>query len=247
MTSPFTFLVANDLHYHNEQDDPWLARLFDRMNGQAEQPEFLLLLGDLAENGSEQQLTNVKSALDWLAMPVYPVIGNHDYVEATDRTGWNATFGQTNYRFEHRGWQFLGLDSTVGTPYEDILMPESTLEWVSAELAGLSREQPLVFFTHFPIGAGIRWRPRNAEELLERFVGWNLRAGFSGHFHGAVEQEWNGALLRNGACCALRKHNHDESPAKGYLLCEASAGGELRCRFVQVSTEGLVEKSVCQV
>jgi 3',5'-cyclic AMP phosphodiesterase CpdA len=247
MSPDYHFLVANDLHYLDEQEDPWLQRLVESLNSHTEEPQFLLLLGDLAENGLEPQLRAVRSALDRLRMPVCPVIGNHDYVEGADRSGWNAVFGQSNYRFEHSGWQFLGLDTTVGTPYEEILIPRSTLDWVEAELAGLSREQPLVFFTHFPLGGGIRWRPRNAEELLERFAGWNLRAGFSGHFHGAVEQEWNGALLRNGACCALRKHNHDESPAKGYLLCEASAGGEVRCRFVQVSTEGLVEKSVCQV
>lgn len=81
MTTPsgdFCFLAVNDLHFAGEDAGDGLARIIRRMNGHPEQPEFCLVLGDLAEHGSETELRTVRTALEGLAMPWHAVLGNHD-------------------------------------------------------------------------------------------------------------------------------------------------------------------------
>lgn len=229
----FWFLVANDLHYTDAEDGPWLARLVEQMNGHPEQPEFLLLLGDLVEAGQPAQFAAVRAALDRLAMPVYPVIGNHDYGPGDDRSAWDAAFGQRSYRFTHQDWELIGLDSTVGNAYEEISIPRETFDWLDTELPHIPAERPILLFTHFPLAEGVRWRPLNAGELLDRFAGRRLIAAFSGHFHGAVQQTRAGVLLVNGRCCARARANHDGAPEKGYLLCRAQAD-EVTTEFIRV-------------
>lgn len=237
--SGFWFLVANDLHYRDAGDDAWLERLARRMNGHPEAPELLLMLGDLADDGRREQLAAVRDRLlDRLAFPTYCVIGNHDYAAGDDRSAWDEAMGPGNFRFSHRGWTFLGLDTTAGVAYEEISIPESTLGWVEEELKSIAPDRPLIVFTHFPLAAGVRWRPRNAEALLDRFARHRLRAAFSGHFHGAVQQQRGEALLVNGRCCSRSKANHDAAPEKGYLLCRA-AEGVVRTEFIPLPEEGV--------
>jgi 3',5'-cyclic AMP phosphodiesterase CpdA len=49
------------------------------MKAHAEQPEFCLVVGDLAENGKPTELGPVRDLLKTLGIPAYAVIGNHDY------------------------------------------------------------------------------------------------------------------------------------------------------------------------
>src|SRR4051812_6746448 len=76
-TRPFRFVVLNDLHYTTPEDRPWLETLVRKLNGIVDL-EFALVLGDLAENGTRDELTNAKSILEQLRVPFYTVPGNHD-------------------------------------------------------------------------------------------------------------------------------------------------------------------------
>ena len=75
----FHFLVVNDLHYIDQRDGRWLERVIRQMKAHAEQPEFCLVVGDLAENGKPTELGPVRDLLKTLGIPAYAVIGNHDY------------------------------------------------------------------------------------------------------------------------------------------------------------------------
>jgi hypothetical protein len=76
-------------------------------------------------------------------------------------------------------------------------------------------------------------RPTNADEVLDRFKEYNLRAVFGGHFHALTERQAGDVLLTTNRCCALRKGNHDSSPEKGYFLCHAK-DGKVTYTFVEV-------------
>ena len=96
-----------------------------------------------------------------------------------------------------------------------------------------SRTQPTVIFTHFPLGAGVKYRPGNADAALDHFRGHNLRGVFNGHFHGYTEREWNLAPVVTNKCCALKRGNHDGTKEKGYFVCTVKEGS-LSKEFVQV-------------
>jgi hypothetical protein len=219
----FRFIVVNDTHAMTPECGEWLAGAVRQMK--AEEPEFCLHCGDVSETGEWKYLEMVKEGFSALGRPVYPVIGNHDYFTQTDCNAYLRTFrGPLNYVFDHQGWQFIGLDSTDGQRYEKTRIPETTFQWLTENLPRLSKQQPIVLFTHFPLGADVTYRPFNADALLERFLYFNLRAVFSGHYHGFTERILGRTTLITNRCCSFKRPNHDGTKEKGYFVCNVSEG-----------------------
>ena len=230
----FSFVVLNDAHFQSAQCGPWFEKVRASLRLQQPQPEFCLMVGDLAEHGTQAELGPMKDILQSFGMEFHAVIGNHDYLSDTDRSAWDALFpGSINYSFRHRGWQFVGLDSTEGTQWEKTRIPRETLRWADEHCPRLDSSAPTVLFTHFPLGEGVKMRPSNADELLEKFKPFNLVAVFNGHFHGFTEHELGKTVLTTNRCCAISRGNHDGTKEKGYFLCAASQGRITR-EFVEV-------------
>jgi 3',5'-cyclic AMP phosphodiesterase CpdA len=197
------------------------------------------LAGDLSHHGTEAELRSVKEIFSRLAIPVFVLPGNHDYVTQTDRTAYDRVFpGRLNYYFEFKGWQFIGFDSTEGLRASDTRIHEPAVTFISETLKSLSETQPTVAFTHFPLGETVSMRPLNAEDVLEMFKQHNLQATFGGHHHGFTERTFQHATLVTNRCCSFSQANHDTTLEKGYFLCEAK-GGHVSRSFVEVSTEGI--------
>ncbi len=235
----FRFIVINDIHCRDERCHPWFQKIAASMR--AHDPAFCLINGDLAENGRPDQYAAVKQIFGGLGVPLYATIGNHDYLPdpnhgtATDHSPFDKFFpGSINYHFEHAGWQFIGLDSTQGQLDVFTEIPPATLAWMDKALPPLSRTKPTVAFTHFPLGDFIFCRPVNSPELLSRFDTFNLRATFSGHWHGYAERHFEHAIVTNSRCGSWWRGNNDGSPEKGYFLCEPTASGEVRRQFCVV-------------
>ncbi len=228
----FTFIAVNDLHYRDEGCVPWFQNVVRQMKASAPDAEFCLLGGDQADEGEPAQLANSREIFLGLGMPLHAVVGNHDYFKDSTRTAYERVFpGQINYAFEHRGWQFLALDTTQGLTAYNTAIPADTLAWLDANLPKLDRRKPTVILTHFPLGQNVFARPRNADDLLNRFLDINLQAVFSGHYHGFTERAVRQAALTTDRCCSRVRSNHDGSKEKGWFVCKAS-GGRISRKFV---------------
>jgi len=206
-----------------------------QMKAHPEKIDFALVCGDLADQGKPAQHGAMRDLLKTLGMPHYTVVGNHDYAEGDmSRQSYDAAFPkQINYTFEHQGWQFIGLDTSEGTHYQDTHVGAHTLRFLDETLPKLDKARPTVVFTHFPMGPDTKMRPLNMDAVLERLKPFNVRAGFSGHFHGFTERDVNGVPLTTDRCCAFSRENHDGTKEKGYFLCEAR-DGKITRRFVEV-------------
>lgn len=219
----FRFVVINDTHCLSEDCAAYLGQAVARLKEHA--PAFCLHAGDLTEHGERVWLEAVRDAFARLGAPTWFTPGNHDYIGPADRRHYEEVFpGQLNFTFEHGGWRIIGLDSTEGQKYEQTEIQPATLAWLDGQLPRLDRRQPILIFTHFPMAAGVRMRPRNADALLERLRQHNVRAVFNGHYHALTEREWNGADLTTNRCCALKRDNHDGSREKGWFVCTVKEG-----------------------
>jgi 3',5'-cyclic AMP phosphodiesterase CpdA len=165
---------------------------------------------------------------------MYTVPGNHDYTPKQERKAYDDLFPkQLNYAFDHGGWQYVALDTTEGTKYQDTTIAADTLKWLDDQLPKLDKKKPLVVFTHFPLGEGVKMRPKNADDLLKRLLPFNLRAIYSGHFHSFTEKKAGDAVLTTNRCCAFARGNHDGTKEKGYFLVTAK-DGKLGREFAEV-------------
>lgn len=193
------------------------------------------MVGDLAEHGTQNELGAMRDVLRSLRMDTYAVPGNHDSISNTDRSPWEQLFpGSLNYHFEHRGWQFIGLDSTQGTDSQNTRIQPATMSWLDQRLPKMRPSMPTIVFTHFPLGILVPMRPLNADDALARFREFNLVAVFDGHFHGFTERLAGRTILTTNRCCAISRANHDGTPEKGYFLCTAREG-QIQRRFIEVN------------
>lgn len=219
----FRFIVVNDTHCTSPECGPWLAKAVRQMNEL--KPELVLHAGDLTDLAKPEYFGTLKEVFGELEAPWYPVIGNHDYGSPTDRSAYEKYFpNRINYRFRHRGWQFVALDSSEGQSYEGTSISDATFAFVAQAARKLDRERPTILFTHFPLGPGVTYRPGRADELLDQFREFNVQAVFSGHWHGQTRRDIGDFFLTTGRCCALKRGNHDGSKEKGFLVCEAIDG-----------------------
>jgi len=227
----FRFIVINDTHYLSDECGAWLGGVVGQMK--KHNAEFCLHAGDLTEKGERGHLETVKEIFSKLGVPVFPVVGNHDYPDEGGRQNYTRTFRlRLNYYFRHGGWQFVGLDTTEGQRYEKTVISAGTFRWLDDYLPRLDKRTPTVLLTHFPLGANVTYRPTNADALLDRFRDFNLQAVFSGHFHGFTERHDGSTVLTTNRCCALKRSNHDGTKEKGYFVCSASEEGVSR-EFVE--------------
>jgi hypothetical protein len=230
---PVRFVVTNDLHHEDANCDGWMEALFRQIAG-TERAVACFGLGDLANRGTLASLQAMKRLSALAGMPFLPCPGNHDLDESPVSGHYESVFpGRRNYVWKHAGWQFLVLDSTEGAKFQEVEISKDTLDWLDATLPELDPAAPLVLGTHFPLAAEVRMCPVNADAVLARFIGHNLRGVFGGHFHGRTVSPRGSIQLRTCACVSRVRDNHDKSPEKGYLVVDGDAAGDLQVEFVR--------------
>ncbi|MFT3721946.1 MAG: metallophosphoesterase [Hyphomonadaceae bacterium] len=232
-SSGFTFIAVNDLHFFDAECTPFFENVVALMKASAPQAAFCLIAGDVANDGEAAQYTGLAPILQKLGCPLHVVPGNHDHFSLNDRAHYDAAFpGSLNYTFTHGGWQFIGLDTTQGVEFDRTNVSPVTLDFLDANIPKLDAHVPTFVFTHFPLAEGVEYRPLNAGAVLDRLAKLNLRATYSGHWHGLNEQHLRDADLVTSRCCSRVRGNRDGSPLKGFWVCSAHPDGKLDRRFV---------------
>ena len=115
----YTFVQINDTHVGGSWGGAGanLTSVVSDINNEVytPKPDFVVAMGDFSEDGTEAQLGQVKTALDALTIPYYPIIGAHDYkAEAGSERGhyWVNTFGSTyrDYSWTLGNFLFIAID-----------------------------------------------------------------------------------------------------------------------------------------
>lgn len=232
-TKDFTFIEVNDLHYTTEACSPHFERLVKTINDMKDPVDLVLVVGDLSENGTGEQLNPMRDILKKLKCPFYPVIGNHDHDTASTCKFYAEAFPDGfNYTFDHNGYQFIGLDTSDGQKFENVAASKATLDWLNQTLTKLDKNRPTVLFTHFPLGPLTPMRVTNADDLLAPLRDFNLQAIFNGHFHGYTARDVQNCIATTDRCCSFKRNNHDQTKEKGFFLCSAK-GGKVTREFVE--------------
>ncbi|MBX3178829.1 MAG: metallophosphoesterase [Candidatus Hydrogenedentes bacterium] len=229
------FAAIGDLHLTGARSTGLVGRAVNRINNEPG-VDFVVVLGDLTENGALSQMNLARQALDRLRMPVYALPGEHDLGSGTEDpyAFYTRTFGKSQWRQNLEGWAFIGLDTcdgASGTPET----PASRLEWLQNQLSHMDKKKPITLFTHHPLEPGIPFgRPANADDILALFAAHNLRICASGHYHGNRAEEHNGILFTSTAAGGSNAKNDDGTDEKGFRLFTLK-GAEIQHEFIAVT------------
>lgn len=184
----FSFAWVSDTHLYpktlNTRFVEKAARAFAEVQAQHDSMDFMIFGGDLAQKGDPVELQLGAELLEEVKIKKVFIPGEHDwYLDMGEE--WNRRFGESPWKFDHKGVRFIGLN-TVGqapdywsgkgmTPTERMGHMEALdgsqagpwsglgkpqLEWLSSALSDLKKDAPVIIFSHNP--------------LYEYFAPWNF-------------------------------------------------------------------------
>lgn len=204
----------------------------------AEQPDFVLVLGDLH---TDAFLPLVKE----VPYPLHVTFGNHESTPEQRKNLRDAFPGDFTvngepsdyYSFTHKGARFISLCDAglggehIGTLCSENIRPRGQCEWLEAELS--APEPRKVLFAHIPVERNGGDREMHLNRNDSRWMNALLRekgpdALFFGHLHTPTEEYSNGKsrVWQVRSCC----WNGGNAPV-GFLLARMTPGG-VSCREI---------------
>lgn len=198
--SEFTAIMMGDVQPFGDQEVDYFQRLVveDLKNKNA---DFFVPLGDLAWDHLEVHPA-VRSALQSVGLPYYPVMGNHDIDLRSPqpfyaRETYQSNFGPTYFSFDYGQVHFLVLDDIGYDGWDSELdekgntegfLDPNVLLWLRNDLAHTPAGRLLFFLSHIPIfsatAAHNTYRNiTNRERFFELVENRNLLFAVAGHTH----------------------------------------------------------------
>lgn len=110
---PFTFAQVTDIHLNSNDPKPleYLNMTIADINKNPN-VDFVLITGDLADNGDNASLEQLAEALKALNKKYYVLTGNHETTwSESGMAKFSQLFGSERMEFEHKGTLFLGFTS----------------------------------------------------------------------------------------------------------------------------------------
>jgi 3',5'-cyclic-AMP phosphodiesterase len=212
--APFSFAIIADPHLYSQKDHVFDKHLEDavaQVNAMPQQPDFVMIMGDVSHHGELDQIAKGKAILGKLKAPIRSIPGEHDWYLDMGK-GWKDAFGPDNWSFDHKGVHFVGLNSIIVpdfwtkaglTPQQrrDWFMPLNSpvpglwgvgaegRAWLAKDLAKVSASTPVVVFTHSPLWDYYpRWnfQVSDGKEIRQMLSKFKAVTGFHGHVHHTV-------------------------------------------------------------
>lgn len=180
--------------------------------------QFVLITGDIANFGSDDEITSAKNIFDHLKMPWFIVPGNHDATWSESGTNsFTRIFGYERFEFEAGGIKFLGTPCGPNIRMAPALVPRESMLWLEDQIEKMPESQPLFFVNHYPMDTSLL-KFDNVLELLKRK---NIQMVFSGHWHVDKAMEYEGipgVIIRSTLATAKGDKGYVIAELKGSLI-----------------------------
>lgn len=203
-------LQISDMHIFDDPNDELLGvntqRSFEAIvdlidiEERDEKVDFILLTGDLSQDGSVDSYKRIASYLKPFEVPIYYIPGNHDHSEVINQV-YPRDHILDNRRIIFPQWQFILLDSQKPGAVEGYLA-KSELDFMQRCLIDCPDHRAVIVMHHQPVAVGSQWLDslgvKNADEFWQVAAQFpNIHSVVFGHVH----QEFQ-SILNNVHCIA---------------------------------------------
>jgi outer membrane protein assembly factor BamB len=185
----FRFALITDLHItKTEPAVEDLQRAVNQINATGNL-DFVLVTGDITEEGDRESLKKAKSILDRLKPKYYIIPGNHETTwSESGMTAFGDIFGNERFRFEHKGFLFLGFNTGPFIRMADGHVAPQDIGWLKEELKLYGKEKPVVIVTHYPLNEDVD----NWYDVTDAIRPYNIRMVVGGHYHANHQYSYDG-------------------------------------------------------
>lgn len=247
----FTFVQISDTHIDVNATDPGVEgryrEVIKRVN--ALNPAFVIHTGDALANFSPESLALFKKISEGFKPKLYVVPGNHDVGNKHGQTGalteesynaWIKGYGNGRASFEHDGWVFIGLTSSLFS--SGLSAEKEQWDWLKAQLKAAGKK-PVIVFMHYPL---FEESPTEANtyfdidvpiraDLLKLFKKYHVKAVLYGHLHRVNQSYFDGIdFIGTGSTAFSVIDDHAQT---GYRIFHIAPGG-FTTYFVDLRTGG---------
>ncbi|MDR1666414.1 MAG: PQQ-binding-like beta-propeller repeat protein [Bacteroidales bacterium] len=227
---PFRFAFLTDLHIGGsataEED---LRQSVERIN-RTDSLSFVIVAGDITENGDRESLKTAKRLLDQLRIPWYITSGNHDTKwSESGATDFPLIYGSDYFRFESHGFLFVGFNTGPVIRIADGHVAPQDIRALSRDLKKWGKKKPVVVITHYPLQKGDVDNWYEATGLLRKY---NVRAVLGGHYHS------DRLCFYDGIPAFINRSTlRGKEPCGGYTVFEVTADSIRACRQMTCTAE----------
>lgn len=155
------FALLTDIHVvPGNNNEKFLEQVVDEIN-QSDLP-FVVITGDLTNEGSDEQLYNVKRIFDGLKKPYYIIPGNHEmnWSQSAGKT-FNDIWGSDRFCFKRDSMLFLGFNCGPYMKMGDGNVKREDILWLERTLKEQAGNKPVIVLAHYlllPIWeTGMKW------------------------------------------------------------------------------------------
>lgn len=212
----FRFAQLTDVHLSPNNANPTedLLRSIAQINA-TDSIDFVLVTGDLTEEGDRATMEKVKSCLDLLKAKYYVALGNHETKWSDSGcTAFGEIFGGERFEFNHKGYLFLGFNSgpLMRMAYGHVVPQD--IRWMTDEMEKAGKDQPVILVTHYPLMDG---DVDNWYEVTDAVRPYNVRLFIGGHYHTNKNLKYDGipGIL-------MRSNLRDKDGKPGYGIYEVT-------------------------
>ncbi len=167
----------------------------EMIRSQIDRPDFVLLTGDLSQDGSTASYEALSTMLTPLETPLYWLPGNHDSLETMLVALDQKPFHQDK-DFQRGNWRFLLLNSQIPGQVPGHLSA-AVLDRLAEALAQQPDVPTTIAFHHPPLTLATTWLNQSALQnpdelfaILDRFP--QVKLVLFGHIHQAIARERKG-------------------------------------------------------
>lgn len=215
----FRFAQLTDIHLSPSNPNPTedLLRSIAQINA-TDSIDFVLVTGDITEEGDRATMEKVKSCLDLLKVKYYVALGNHETKWSDSGcTAFGEIFGGERFDFEHKGFLFLGFNSgpLMRMAYGHVVPQD--IRWMTERMNQYNtgdpqQNKPVILVTHCPM---IEGDVDNWYEVTDAVRPYNIRLFIGGHYHRNRDLRYDGI-----PGVLMRSNLRDKDGKPGYGIYE---------------------------
>lgn len=215
--SVFRFAQLTDLHLSPNNPNPTedLLRSVAQINA-TDDVDFVLVTGDITEEGDRASMEKVKSCLDLLKVKYYVALGNHETKWSDSGcTAFGEIFGSERFEFEHKGFLFLGFNSgpLMRMAYGHVVPQD--IRWMTERMEQAGKDKPVILVSHYPMKEG---DVDNWYEVTDAVRPYNVRLFIGGHYHANQVHRYDGI-----PGVLMRSNLRDKDNKQGYGIYEITS------------------------
>ncbi len=193
---------------------------------------FVVVTGDIAEKGRDDELDSAKQILDELKIPYLIIPGNHDTKwSESGLTKFTDLWHDDKFSYEINHQKHIGLRSGIPWRGGGGHIDPQDLQWLAKELKKTPKNEEIYFYVHHPLDGDID----NWFKVTNLLRNYNIKGIFVGHGHA------NKMLDFDGIPAAMGRSTLSRPKYAGYNIIENKLDSILITE-IQVDTSGTVSK-----